>query len=186
MLNKEEKNMPNIVEIMKTLPAYAVSIIEQYTIPAIIAAALFIFILFFSNKVASFLRKFFICAILVIAAYAYFNNNWTLTVTMLCLLLLLIIIRLIVRTIQTVRTNRRNKRIEERALERAAKRRGSFKNKRGYSGARKPIEDETKYTPEDMDKEEIEALINNEFIDDVKSEDTSSEASTDDLATIDE
>lgn len=181
--------MPNIVEILKTLPAYVVNFIELYTIPAIIAAALFIFILFFSNKVASFLRKLFICAILVVTAYGYVNNNWTLTASMLCLLLILIIIRIIVHSIQTVRTNRRNKRIEERALERAAKRRGSFKNKQGYSGARKPIEEEKpNVIPEEMDKDEIEALISNEFIDDEfpksKPEDINTEPSTDDLSSI--
>lgn len=153
--------MPNIVEILKILPAYAIGLVQKYTILAVIAAAVFIFILFFSNKVASFLRKTFVCAVIVICIYAYFRDNWNLMTAAICSVLVLCIVRLIGYTITTIRTNRRNKRIEERALERAAKRRGSWKNKQGYSGARKLIE-EPEYIPEEMNKEEISAVINNE------------------------
>ena len=153
--------MPNIIEIMKILPTYALGLVQNYTIPAVLAAAVFIFILFFSNKVALFLRKLFVCAVIIICVYAYFRDNWNLMAVALCSVLVLVIVRLIRYTITSIRTNRRNKRIEERALERAAKRRGSFKNKQGYSGARKLIE-EPAYVPEEMNKEEIAEVINNE------------------------
>lgn len=153
--------MPNIMEILKILPTYALGLIQKYTLPAVIAAAVFIFILFFSNKVASFLRKAFVLAVVIICVYAYFRDNWNLMTAALCCVLVLAVVRLIGYIITTIRTNRRNKRIEERALERAAKRRGSWKNKQGYSGARKLIE-EPEYVPEEMNKEEIAAVINNE------------------------
>lgn len=153
--------MPNIIEIMKILPAYALGLVQKYTIPAVLAAAIFIFILFFSNKVALFLRKLFVCAVIIICVYAYFRDNWNLMTAAICSVLVLIIVRLIGYIITTIRTNRRNKRIEERALERAAKRRGSWKNKQGYSGARKLIE-EPAYVPEEMNKEEIAEVINTE------------------------
>lgn len=174
--------MPNIVEILKILPAYASGLIQKYTIPAILAAAVFIFILFFSNKIASFFRKIFVFAVIIICIYAYFRDNYNLMAAALCSVLVLAIVRLVGCIITTIRTNRRNKRIEERALERAAKRRGSWKNKQGYSGARKLIE-EPEYIPEEMNKEEIAAVINNE-VSYTKPEMTASEAvaATEDLA----
>lgn len=153
--------MPNLMEILKILPSYALGLIQKYTFPAVIAAAVFIFILFFTNKVASFLRKVFVFAVVIICVYAYFRDNWNLMAAAVCCVLVLAVVRLIGYIITTIRTNRRNKRIEERALERAAKRRGSWKNKQGYSGARKLIE-EPEYVPEEMNKEEIAAVINNE------------------------
>ena len=152
--------MPNLIEIFKILPIYVFGLVQKYPIAAALAAAVFVFILFFTNKAASILRKTFVTAVIIICIYAYFDDNWNLMTSALCTLAVLAVVRLIGYIITTIRTNRRNKRIEERALERAAKRRGSWKNKQGYSGARKVIE-EPKYVPGKMNQEEIEAVVNN-------------------------
>lgn len=152
--------MPNFMEILKILPIYAFGLVQKYPIAAIVAAAVFVFILFFSNKVATILRNIYVIAVLIICVYAYFRDNWNLMTAALLTLVVLAVVRLIGYIITTIRTNRRNKRIEERALERAARRRGSWKNKQGYSGARKAIE-EPKYIPGKMNQEEIEAVVNN-------------------------
>lgn len=173
--------MPNLMEILKILPTYIIELVQKYSIAACIAAVVFIFILFFSNKVASFFRKAFVFAVIIICVYAYFRDNWNLMTAAICSVLVLAIVRLIGYIITTIRTNRRNKRIEERALERAAKRRGSWKNKQGYSGARKLIE-EPQYVPEEMNKEEIAAVIDNEMSYEEPADITvSSDAATEDL-----
>ena len=121
------------------------------------------------------------------------KSNWNLLGIVICSLLILLIIRLIGYTIKTIRTNRINKRIEERALERAAKRRGSWTNKQGYSGARKMIV-EPEYVPEEMNREEIEEVIRNELSDKkpedledvILDEDTPKSASSDDTEEVTE
>ncbi len=156
--------MPNLMDLLKTTPAYIIATFEKHMIAACIAAVVFVFVLFFSNKIAAFFRKLFVIAVLLLGVYAYFKDKWNLLVLAVGTLLVLLVIRLIGYTITTIRTNRRNKRIEERALERAAKRRGSWSNKQGYSGARKMIV-EPEYVPEEMNREEIEEVIRNELSD---------------------
>lgn len=185
--------MPNIVEILKNLPSYGMELFQEHTLVACIAAVVFVFILFFSNQISSFFRKAFVFAVILIGIYAYFKSNWNLLGIVICSLLILLIIRLIGYTIKTIRTNRINKRIEERALERAAKRRGSWTNKQGYSGARKMIV-EPEYVPEEMNREEIEEVIRNELSDKkpedledvILDEDTPKSASSDDTEEVTE
>lgn len=153
--------MQGILELIKSMPAYVKYLFTKHTIVACIAVLVFIFVLFFSNKVAKVLRTLFVLSILALIGTAYISDRRPLLCLSIIALLVLIVIRLIRYIITTIRTNRRNKRIEERALERAAKRRGSWKNKQGYSGERKPIV-EPEYVPEKMNKDEIENVIKHE------------------------
>ena len=155
--------MQGILELLKSMPAYAKYLFENHTIIAVIAAVVFFFVLFFSNKVVKFFRTLFVIAILAMGAIAYITKRWPMLCLAVLVLIILIIIRLIKYIFTTIRTNRRNRRIEERALEKSAKRRGSWKNKQGYSGERKPIE-EPEYKPEKMAKEEIDDVLENETV----------------------
>lgn len=156
--------MQEFLNLLKSMPEYVKGLFMDHLIVACIAAVVFIFVLFFSNKVANTIRTFFILAVLVLGAIGFVTKRHALLCLCIITLIILIIIRLIKYIIVTIRTNRRNKRIEERALEKAAKRRGEWKNRKGYSGERRPIV-EPEYVPEKMDKEEIESIIANEKAD---------------------
>lgn len=150
--------MQALIDQLKIVPDYVKMLFTEHLILAVIALVLFLFCMFFTNKVSGILRNIMIVAMFVIGAFGFVRNNWPQVLTLILALLVLIIIRTIRRIIVTIRLNRRNARIEERALAKAAKRRGSWKNKQGYSGERKPIVD-PEYKPEKMEKEEIQEVI---------------------------
>lgn len=156
--------MQEMIHLLISMPEYVKALFTDHLIVSCIAAVVFVFVLFFSNKAANKLRTFFVLAVLVLAAFALVSKRKPLVCLCIFSLIVLMIIRLIRYTIVTIRTDRRNKRIEERALEKAAKRRGSWKNRQGYSGERRAIV-EPVYVPEKMDKDEIASVIENEKID---------------------
>lgn len=156
--------MQEIIDLLISMPEYVKALFTDHLIVSCIAAVVFVFVLFFSNKVANKLRTFFVLTVLVLAAFALVSRRKPLVCLCILSLIVLMIIRLIRYTIVTIRTNRRNKRIEERALEKAAKRRGSWKNRQGYSGERRAIV-EPEYVPEKMDKDEIASVIEHEKAD---------------------
>lgn len=156
--------MQEIINLLISMPEYVKALFTDHLIVSCIAAAVFVFVLFFSNKAANKLRTLFVLAVLVLAAFALVSKRKPLICLCILSLIVLMIVRLIRYTIVTIRTNRRNKRIEERALEKAAKRRGSWKNRQGYSGERRAIV-EPVYVPEKMDKDEIASVIENEKAD---------------------
>ncbi len=153
-----------LINILKTMPAYVIGLFQDHTILAIIVAAVFLFILFFSNKAANKLRTIYILAGLLLIVFSFISQSWPRIVLIILSFLVIAVVRLIGFIISEIRITRKNKRIEERALEKAAKRRGSWQNKQGYSGARKMIV-EPEYIPGKMNREEIEEVIRNEFAD---------------------
>lgn len=153
-----------IVNILKTMPAYILGLIQDHTITFVITAVVFAFIVFFSNKAANKLRTIYILAALLLIVFSFISQSWPRIVLIILSLIVLGILRLIGFIISEIRITRKNKRIEERALEKAAKRRGNWQNKQGYSGARKMIV-EPEYIPGKMNREEIEEVIRNEFSD---------------------
>ena len=169
--------MSTILEQIREIPGYIRWAFTSRTIAAVVIALLFIFVLFFSNKVAGVFRKFFIVLCIGASVYAAIAKKYDILWTAVFMLIILAIVRLIAYIIRTVRQNRINARIEERALAKAAQRRGSWKNKQGYSGQAKPIEDD--YTPGEMSKDEIADVIENDkadhpaFSSDVNAEDPS-------------
>ncbi len=64
------------------------------------------------------------------------SANYELLGLCLLLVIVLLLVRLIRYTFVTVRQNRINRKIEQKALAKAQKRRGSWKEKQGYSGDR--------------------------------------------------
>ncbi len=132
----------NIINALYQVPEYLRSLVSgRYLIPVIVVLAVFIFVLFFSNKVADFLRRVFIGAMLVLGVIGYFIPRYQLIWVCLILLVLLAVVRLIRYIFVTVRQDRINSKIEARALAKARKRRGTWQNKQGYSGEAKPLVD---------------------------------------------
>lgn len=167
--------MSMILDILKNMPAYAIGLVHDHMILMVVLAAFFIFVTFFSNQVANKLRSVFILASLLIIVFSFISQKWTRIGFIILGLIAMAVIRLIGFIISEIRITRKNKRIAERALEKAAKRRGSWQNKQGYSGARKLIV-EPEYVPGKMNREEIEDIIKNEFAD-KKPEEVTEEAS---------
>lgn len=153
--------MEGILNLLMSMPDYVKAIFTTHTLIACVGVVIFIFVLFFSNRAARILRTLFVLGIITMGCMGFITKAWPQLCLSVLILLLLIIIRLVWHIINTIRTERRNKRIEERALEKAAKRRGSWKNRKGYSGDRKPIA-EPDYVPETMGSDEIESVIRNE------------------------
>lgn len=158
--------MNRILSYIEKVPDYLRQEFSSRMLVCVIVLIVYLFVLFFSNKVAGVLRKIFIVACIGFAVIGGFRgpnkNGFEMICTAVLALILLGIIRLISYIIRTVRQNRIDARIEERALAKAAKRRGSFKNKQGYSGASKPIEDD--YVPDEMSKEEIRDVVDNDEV----------------------
>ena len=154
--------MGNIFSYLKDVPAYLQHVWQTMPMVVILVCAVFIISLF-SGRIPGIIRKIFIIACIVYALIGGFTRRadygrqivWVAAL----LLLALALIRGIILIIQTSRQNKINAKIEERALEKAARRRGSFHNKQGYSGSNRP---EPEYTPEKMNSEEIEALVKGE------------------------
>lgn len=156
--------MTIVLGVLKSMPAYTIGLFQDHTILMAVLAVLFIFVTFFSNKIANKLRFFFTLASLLMIVFSLISQSWTRIGFIVLGLIALAVVRLIGFIISEIRITRKNKRIAERALEKAAKRRGSWQNKQGYSGARKLIV-EPEYIPGKMNREEIEDIIKNEFAD---------------------
>ncbi len=159
-----------IISLLQQLPDYALGLWASHKIPVIIALIIFVFVLFFSNKVAQILRLIFVVAVIAFGGYGYYKGNYVMIALAVCVLLILILVRIIIYAIRTIRQNQLDRRLEERALEKAAKRRGNWENRQGYSGEQKPIVQE--FNTEKMDQQEIVEVITNEVRDDSIREET--------------
>ena len=150
-----------IVTYLREIPEFVKTMYEQHLIAVAVFGLVFLFVLFFSNAAASFLRTLTIIALIGAVVYGGVKkeagSGYQIAATALLLLVVLALVRLLFAAIGAIRQNHINRRIEERALEKAAKRRGSFKNKQGYSGEARPIEED--YTPEKMNASEIREVI---------------------------
>jgi len=153
-----------LMNILKTMPLYVIGLLKDHTVLFIAAAVVFIFVTFFSNQVANKLRTIFVLGSLLLIVFSFISQSWPRIVFITLGLLVMMFCRAIGFAISEIRIIRRNKRIEERALAKAAKRRGNWENKRGYSGARRLII-EPEYIPEEMDQNEIEDVIKYETTD---------------------
>ena len=77
-------------------------------------------------------------------------------------LIILLVVRMIVRISGAIKQRKIDARIEEKALAKAAKRRGAFKKRQGYSGESREIDDED-FVPPSEAHVEIRKVIENEI-----------------------
>ena len=181
------------MELLKTIlgalpdvPNYLIDVFQRHTIVGVILLVIFAFSLLFSNKVAYYLRMIFIIAAIGFGAFGFYRgtkkNGFHLFLTCVVALLVMIIFRGVRAIIASIRQRRIDARIEERALEKAAKRRGNFKNKQGYSGEQRPIVDDEK--PAEMSKDEIRDVVSQEWGDNVSEDvkDSTAEVVTTEVA----
>jgi hypothetical protein len=129
--------LQNLIDVSVQIPEYARSLITgRYMIPSIVALVILLIAMLFSNKFANLLRTVFILCAVALGAFAFSKHNYELLGLCLLLVIVLLLVRLIRYTFVTVRQNRINRKIEQKALAKAQKRRGSWKEKQGYSGER--------------------------------------------------
>ena len=154
--------MGNIFSYLKDVPAYLQHVWQTMPVVFILVCVFFVVSLF-SGRIPGIIRKVFIIACVIYALVGGFTRRadygrqivWVAAL----LLLALALIRGLILLIQTRRQNKINAKIEERALAKAARRRGSFHSKQGYSGSVRP---EPEYVPEKMNSEEIDAIVKGE------------------------
>ncbi|MDO4478653.1 MAG: hypothetical protein Q4B73_06425 [Lachnospiraceae bacterium] len=157
--------MNAVLDMLKALPAYLSGAFKEHLIILIIGLVIFLVALIFTNALARFCRYVFVIGSIILGVYGFLTKKTQLVFTIIVFLILMIVIRVIMYTIRTIRQNRINRRIEERALAKAAARRGSWKNRQGYSGEAKPIESD--YVPGKMNAQEINDVIKNDMSDTV-------------------
>ena len=123
----------------------------------IVAALVYLFSLFFSNRLAYLLRWFYVFACIGFLIYGYFRKNWSVMWIVGFSLLVMILLKLIMNGTKSLRQRRKDRAFERQALEKAARRRGSFKEKQGYSGQVRPTENAP--APKPAAKEEIKEAV---------------------------
>ena len=118
-------------------------------IPCIVTLVVFLIVLLFSGKFIRALRAIYIVAGILGIGYAFFVKEFELIWLILASFLLLIIVRAIISGIRAARENREIAKIEKAALAKSAERRGSWENRKGYSGEERPIAAE-EYKPKNI------------------------------------
>ncbi len=147
------------VEAFYVLPDYFIQTLNgKYMIPAIVAAILLLFSAFFTNKLADIIRGAYVVCAAGLFVFAYLTSRYPLMITIALSILFLGVVRLIRYIWVNVRQDRINSKIEAKALAKAKKRRGSWQNKKGYSGEAKPlVVDEPVQTLTEEEREAAEA-----------------------------
>ena len=144
-----------ILGLLEQLPSYIVNLYNGFRIPLIAVFVVYLIALVFSGHFAYVVRWIYVLACVGALIYGYFQQKYVLMCLIILSLLLMILVKSFVAIVRSVRQRRIDAKIERKALEQAARRRGSFKNKQAYSG-QKPKENESA-----MSKEEIEHVLTN-------------------------
>lgn len=135
----------------------------KYALIAVLILIIYLVAILLSNNVTRIMREIIVLAAVAAGLIAYFRRYFRFVWLMIILLAVLFVVRFLCFTLVTIRVSRRNRRIERRALEKAAMRRGAWKNRRGYSGAPEP--DDEPPVMGVMDSYEISDVLENETSD---------------------
>lgn len=182
--------MDKVLSTLATMPDFLRDMFAEHMVLCVAGILLFLLALMIPGRFGSLLRKIVILANIMFAMAGGFMGKSQNGYQIICLsavsLLILSIVRLIVRITGAIRQRRIDARIEEKALAKAAKRRGSFKKRQGYSGESREIDDED-FVPPSSSHAEIRKVIENEINEGKAREEATlaaygAEASDDDLA----
>ena len=150
-----------VISYMAAVPDYLIMLWKEYPVILIVAGALFIIALFFPGSLAAFIRRIFIVACFLLAVAGGFMGSRQNGHQMICIgasaIVIVGIVRLIINLISSAHRNMVNKKIEKVALEKAAKRRGSFRKRQGFNGDREQEPDLV--SPEEVSQVEIRENI---------------------------
>lgn len=135
--------LQNILRAITDVPEYANEVLHgPHAAAAIIAGIVFLIVLLITNKFTHVLRELFVVAAIVLGVIAYFRRNYPLLWVCVLVIVILGVFRFARYLLVTVRTNRRNRKIEEQALEKARRRRGSFRSNSADSRTVLPLDED--------------------------------------------
>ncbi|MBE5997047.1 MAG: hypothetical protein E7240_06810 [Lachnospiraceae bacterium] len=124
---------------LKEVPAYLEVLYEKHLIFIIVTLVLYLFALIFWNKLANFVRWIYALTAIGFMVYAFFKKNWALMIIVVASIIVMLLWRIIGSATRAAKQRKRDRKIERRALEQAAKRRGSWEKKQAYSGTPRPV-----------------------------------------------
>ncbi len=143
------------------VPIYLAGAIKEHRAAVIALFIFYLIALIFAGKLGTVFRWIYAIAGIGLAIYAFIRGNWSLLWVLAALLLVMIVYKIIFHSVRAIRQNRIDRKIERQALEKAAQRRGDWRNKQAYSGAPKPIVKDGKNPAHSMTKSEVRDVVEN-------------------------
>lgn len=150
----------HILNSIENVPQYCLDFFNKHQLYTIIGLVIFLIVLLFTNKVTHILRELIVLLAVVAGVVGYFTKTYEQMWVSVFVILIIGIFRFLRYLIVTVRQNRIDAKINERALAKAAKRRGSWEEKKGYSGDAKPEDPDE--IPSEMTDDEVDDVVENE------------------------
>lgn len=158
--------MDRVLSTLVQMPGFIIEMFTEHLIVSVAGVMVFILALIVPGRIGSLIRKVVILANVLFAMAGGFMGRLQNGYEIICLsavsLIILLVVRMIVRISGAIKQRKIDARIEEKALAKAAKRRGSFKKRQGYSGESREIDDED-FVPPSEAHVEIRKVIENEI-----------------------
>ena len=143
------------------VPIYLAGAFKEHRAAVIVLFLFYLIALIFAGKLGTVFRWVYVIAGIGLAIYAYIRGNWSLLWVLAASLLVMIIYKVIYHSVRSIKQSRIDRRIERQALEKAAQRRGDWRNKQAYSGAPKPIVRDGMNPAQKMTKSEVRDVVEN-------------------------
>lgn len=150
----------HILNSIENVPQYCLDFFNKHQLYTVIGLIIFLIVLLLSNKVTHILRELIVLAAVIAGVVGYFTQTYEQMWVSVFVILIIGIFRFLRYLIVTVRQNKIDAKINERALAKAAKRRGSWEEKKGYSGDTKPEDPDE--VPAEMTDDELDDVVENE------------------------
>lgn len=148
------------------MPGFIIEMFTEHLVVSVAGVMIFLLALIVPGRIGSLIRKVVILANVLFAMAGGFMGRLQNGYEIICLsafsLIILLVVRMIVRISGAIKQRKIDARIEEKALAKAAKRRGAFKKRQGYSGESREIDDED-FVPPSEAHVEIRKVIENEI-----------------------
>ena len=158
--------MDRVLSTLVQMPGFIIEMFTEHLIVSVAGVMVFILALIVPGRIGSLIRKVVILANVLFAMAGGFMGRLQNGYEIICLsavsLIILLVVRMIVRISGAIKQRKIDARIEEKALAKAAKRRGAFKKRQGYSGESREIDDED-FVPPSEAHVEIRKVIENEI-----------------------
>ena len=158
--------MDRVLSTLLKMPGFIIEMFTEHLVVSVAGVMIFLLALIVPGRIGSLIRKVVILANVLFAMAGGFMGRLQNGYEIICLsafsLIILFIVRMIVRISGAIKQRKIDARIEEKALAKAAKRRGAFKKRQGYSGESREIDDED-FVPPSEAHVEIRKVIENEI-----------------------
>ena len=158
--------MDKVLSTLLKMPGFIIEMFTEHLVVSVAGVMIFLLALIVPGRIGSLIRKVVILANVLFAMAGGFMGRLQNGYEIICLsafsLIILLVVRMIVRISGAIKQRKIDARIEEKALAKAAKRRGAFKKRQGYSGESREIDDED-FVPPSEAHVEIRKVIENEI-----------------------